>query len=115
MKGKIELKGLEFHAFHGCLEEEKKNGNRFIVDVSFICDITTAALEDELSGTVDYSVVYALVAKEMAIPSNLLENVAYRIRNAILEKFPQMEGLTVSVSKCNPPVEGVAAYSMVTI
>ena len=30
--GAIELLGMEFHANHGCLEEEKTNGNTFIVD-----------------------------------------------------------------------------------
>ena len=28
----IELTGMEFHAFHGCLEQERKEGNTFVVD-----------------------------------------------------------------------------------
>ena len=43
MKGKIELRGLEFHAFHGCLPEERENGNLFVVDFSGVCDVDAAA------------------------------------------------------------------------
>lgn len=30
--GAIELTGMEFHAYHGCLESERTEGNTFIVD-----------------------------------------------------------------------------------
>lgn len=30
--GIIELEGMEFHAYHGCLEKERREGNTFIVD-----------------------------------------------------------------------------------
>ena len=43
--GKIELEGMEFHAYHGCFEEEKTSGNLFVVDftvpflVTFFCSL----------------------------------------------------------------------------
>ena len=30
--GVMELNGMEFHAFHGCLESERREGNLFVVD-----------------------------------------------------------------------------------
>ena len=30
--GIIELEGMEFHAYHGCLEKERREGNTFLVD-----------------------------------------------------------------------------------
>ena len=87
MEGKVELSGMEFHAFHGCFESERREGNLFKVDLSFRYDVSAAAQSDDLEAAVDYGAVYDVVAREMAIPSNLLENVAWRIREAVSAGF----------------------------
>ena len=115
MKGTIELTGMEFHAFHGCLPEERLNGNLFLVDFSCNYDFTAAAHTDCLDDTIDYSRVYDIVAAQMEVPSNLLENVAMRIADAVRDEFPEVSGIRVKVSKQNPPVSGKAAWSSVTI
>ena len=103
----IELTGMEFHAFHGCLESERKEGNTFL-------DFKKAAKSDDLKDTPDYSKVYDIVAAEMAKPSNLLENVAARIVDAIERAGLGFWYIQVRVSKKNPPVGGVCAWSSVT-
>ena len=35
--GTIELEGMQFRAYHGCLETEKIAGNDFVVDFKFNC------------------------------------------------------------------------------
>ena len=50
----------------------------------------------------------------MAKPSNLLENVAARIVDAIMEADFGFWFAQVRVSKKNPPVGGVCAWSRVT-
>lgn len=105
---------MEFWAFHGCLPEERRDGNRFSVDVCFNYDMTEAAKTDNLSAAVDYSAVYEIVKAQMEIPSNLLENVSYRISEAISAAFPMITALTVTVTKFNPPVSGKAGSSSVT-
>lgn len=112
---KVELTGMEFFAFHGCLEAERKNGNTFLVDVEYSYDATDAAAGDDLAFAVDYSGVYAIVRQQMEIPSNLLENVAWRIKTAILAGFPEIQDLSVSVSKLDPPVGGPCVRSRVTL
>ena len=42
----MELEGMEFHAFHGCLESERTNGNLFVVDFQGELDIRKAAVSD---------------------------------------------------------------------
>lgn len=111
----IELEGMEFRAFHGCLEKERREGNTFLVDFRAEIDLGKAAKSDMLEDTLDYGAVYDIVAGEMAVPSNLLENVAGRIADAVQARFPQIAGFTVRVSKKNPPVAGPAAWSRVTI
>lgn len=113
--GIIELEGMEFHAYHGCLEKERREGNTFIVDFHAETELEKAVKTDELDKTIDYGRVYDIVAGQMAIPSNLLENVAGRILDAIRKEFDDVLFLKVRVSKKNPPVNGVCAWSRVTV
>jgi len=115
MKGTIELEGLEFHAFHGCLPEEREKGNTFVVDFKGAYDMGAAADSDELQDAVDYSRIYELIAGQMEIPSNLLEHVCARIVRAIAEAFPELEHFSVKLSKLNPPVAGPAVRSSITM
>lgn len=112
--GIIELVGMEFHANHGCLEQERKEGNTFLVDFRGMVDIKKAARTDDLSYTADYGKVYDIIAREMAVPSNLLENVAGRIVDSIVREIPMLFHVMVRVSKKNPPVGGTCSWSRVT-
>ena len=113
--GVIELEGMEFKAYHGCLEQEKVRGNSFTVDFRGELDLSAAAESDLLDDTVNYGEIYEIVADEMSIPSELLENVASRIVKAIEQKFPELVSFSVRVSKKRPPVDGVAQWSRVTL
>ena len=50
-------------------------------------ELKKAVKTDDLGKTIDYGRVYDIVAEQMAIPSNLLENVAGRILDAIRKEF----------------------------
>ena len=113
--GVIELEGMEFKAYHGCLEQEKVRGNSFTVDFRGELDLSAAAESDNLNDTLNYAEIYEIVADEMSIPSELLENVAGRIVKAIEKKFPELRSFSVRVSKKRPPVDGVAQWSRVTL
>lgn len=113
--GVIELEGMEFKAYHGCLEQEKVRGNSFTVDFRGEMDLYDAAESDNLNDTVNYGEIYEIVAEEMSIPSELLENVAGRIVKAIESRFPQFVCFSIRVSKKRPPVDGVAQWSRITL
>ena len=113
--GVIELEGMEFKAYHGVLEQEKVRGNEFVVDFRGELDLSAAAESDNLNDTLNYAEIYDIVAEEMSIPSELLENVAGRIMKAIETRFPQLVSFSVRVSKKRPPVDGVAQWSRVTL
>lgn len=106
---------MEFKAYHGCLEQEKARGNLFIVDFRGELDLSAAAESDALDDTLNYAEIYEIVAEEMSIPSELLENVAGRIVKAIEKRFPQLVRFSVRISKKRPPVEGIAQWSRVTL
>ncbi len=114
-KGTLELLGMNFHSFHGCFDEEKEKGNTFIVDFKASYDLSEAAASDRLEDTVNYGDIYSIVAGQMRQRSDLLENVAWRIADAVTEAFPQLENIEVSISKKNPPVGGDVEWSKITV
>ena len=113
--GVIELEGMEFKAYHGVLEQEKVRGNEFVVDFRGELDLSAAAESDNLNDTLNYADIYDIVAYEMSVPSELLENVAGRIMKAIEAQFPQLVLFSIRVSKKRPPVDGVTQWSRVTL
>lgn len=113
--GTLELEGMEFRAYHGCLERERIAGNDFVVDFRGELDMAAAAESDKLEDAVNYALIYDTVAAEMAIPSDLLEHVAGRIVKALEKRFPEFESFSVRVSKKRPPVDGVVAWSRITL
>lgn len=115
MIGKIEILGMKFHASHGCFDFERKDGGDYLVDFSCKYDISRAARTDDLRDTLDYSVIYNIVAEQMTPPCNLIETLACRIADAIKAAFPALEHFTISVSKLSPPTGGPSACSRITI
>lgn len=115
MNGTIEICGMKFHAYHGCLPSERVEGGEYLVDFRCAYDIGAAVVSDRLEDTIDYGRVYAVVARQMLEPSNLLEHVAGRIVAALQSEFPQLEHFSVKVAKLDPPVGGECALSSVTV
>ena len=85
----ITLHNMKFHAYHGCLDFEKKEGNTFLVSVSLELDTTLAGKTDDLDDTLNYQQVYDVVRREMEIPSNLIEHAGQRILDAVFDTLPQ--------------------------
>ena len=59
--GIMELEGMEFHAYHGCFQKEREEGNLFVVDFKAQYHFKTAAKTDRLEETVDYGDVYKVI------------------------------------------------------
>jgi len=105
-KNIILLEGMKFYAYHGVLEQERIIGNHYTIDLEICLDLSKASQTDNLNDTVSYADIYAIVRDEMAIPSQLLEHVAGRIKRRIESSFPSIGGITIKLSKHNPPVGG---------
>lgn len=113
--GIISLEGIEFFAFHGFYEEERRIGNRFTIDVHIEADVTGAGVSDSLADTVDYERVYSLIAEVMKGSSSLLENIAANIIRTVREAYPAVKEITVKVAKLNPPIGGICKTASVTV
>ena len=95
---------MRFYAYHGVMEQERRVGGEYSVSLTVEADLTDAARTDDVADTVNYATLYALVEREMAVPSRLLEHVAGRIARRSMEEFDRITTVTVKVTKLNPPM-----------
>lgn len=108
----IEINGLAIRAHHGVIEQERTVGNDFEVSLRLAYPASAAVESDHLESTLNYADVIGVVREVMAEPSALLEHVCGRLRKALMERFPLIEGGMVSVAKLTPPVAGVKLRSV---
>lgn len=108
----IELQGLVVFGHHGYLEEERRLGQRFLVDL-WVDVVETATDSDRIEDTVDYRRLAALVREVFAGPERLLlEALAGAVADGILARFDAVEHVRVRVRKpdvvLDPPVDHAA-------
>ncbi|MDR0680537.1 MAG: dihydroneopterin aldolase [Dysgonamonadaceae bacterium] len=111
----LELKKMLFHSYHGIMEQERKVGNTYIIDLKIYFDFNQATYSDNLEDTIDYALVYEIVKQEMAVPSKLIEHVAGRIIRHIRIELPQVKNVEIRLAKKNPPFGGDIEEAAVVI
>lgn len=100
----LRLRNLRFYGYHGLFPEENRLGQRFEVDLEVQTDLGPAGRADDLSLTIDYPRLIALVEEVVTGPPfKLLEALAEGIASRIGAAFAPVE-LTVRVRKPTPPV-----------
>ena len=84
----IELPGRELHGRHGVLDEERREGQRFLFDLWL--DVPgDAAASDRIEDAVDYrDVVAAVVEVSDGRAYHLLEAFAQALAETLLSRFP---------------------------
>eukprot|EP01018_Ginkgo_biloba_P007085 Gb_09844 [translate_table: standard] len=113
---KLILRGLKFHGFHGVLEEERKLGQKFVVDLDAWLDLKKAGESDNLDDTVSYAEIYSLVKEVIeGPPHSLVESVANSIASGIFNKFPKINAVQIRVGKPHVAVQGVVDFLGVEI
>ncbi len=111
----VRLNNMEFYAYHGCLESERREGNRFRVDFAYDYDMRKASRSDDLREAIDYSAIYEHIRAEMEVPANLLEHLASRMLDTLIARFPRISYAELTVTKYNPPLDGKVESSSVTV
>ena len=104
--GIIKLTNIRTFSFHGCLEEEAKIGSNYSVNLTIKTNLEPSAKTDELTDTVDYVDLNRIIVEEMAIRAKLLEHVAKRVIDRVLEELKMVTKIEVEVTKLNPPIGG---------
>ncbi len=113
---RILLTGMEFYGYHGCLSEERRTGQTFLVDLEMYLDLQPAGDSDALEDTVNYAEVFEEVRRIVeGEPRKLIESVAEAISRRLLENFPKLERVRVTLHKPSAPIEGKFRDAAVSI
>jgi dihydroneopterin aldolase len=103
---RVFIDGIQFYGYHGVAEEERRLGQRFLVDVELNADLRPAGTLDDLSAAIDYGEVLRVVLQIGEQEQfRLLEALAERVASALLERFPVVS-VRVRAIKPAPPVPG---------
>jgi dihydroneopterin aldolase len=107
-RDEILLEGLVCYGYHGVHAEERRLGQRFVVDVVIATSLRDASVADDVHQTISYS---AVAKRARAIvegqPRNLIETVAEEIAGELLDEFPRAAQVTVTLRKPNAPMKGM--------
>lgn len=85
MQHKISLTGLRVFGYHGVFDFERQNGQDFYIDASVWIDGDKAAINDDLSATINYAdLAKLLVENAKNEPVDLLETLAARLLDLVM-------------------------------
>jgi len=105
MSDQIVLTGIHGFGYHGLFEQERKDGQDFFVDLTLSVDLNAASLSDAIEDTVNYAEITDLVVEEITSnPVNLIEKLAARIAERVLNQHAKVISVTVTVHKPQAPV-----------
>lgn len=98
---------MQFYSYHGVFPEETKLGQLFYVDVELCLDLQQAGQSDNLQHTINYADVYSKVKSIMEDETyQLIEAVAERIAQVLLQSFTQLSQVMIKITKPTPPIPG---------
>jgi dihydroneopterin aldolase len=111
----ITLTGLRVFGRHGVYDDERRDGQHFVVDTTLYVSTAAAAASDDVTDTVHYGEVAERIADIVGgEPVKLLETLAQRIADALLGS-DGVRMVAVTVHKPGAPIDLEFADVSVTI
>ena len=112
---RINLTGVTAFGHHGVFDFERRQGQKFVVDVSCIIDLSSAASHDDLAETIDYGALAQAIAADVGRdPLNLIEALADRSALTCL-RHDAVQCVEVTVHKPQAPMPVDVADVAVTL
>lgn len=100
----LRITGIECRGHHGVFESERRDGQRFVVDLVLGLDTAPAARSGDLADTVDYGgLVLAVRDAVESDPVDLIETVAQRVADVCLGG-DSVEWVEVTLHKPDAPI-----------
>lgn len=101
---RVFVENLGIHGFHGLIPAEKTLGQKFYADIE--CRVSReGAPSDTMEDAVDYGKLCDLAHDISASgPFNLIETLAERIGQGVMERFPLVSQVRVRIRKPKAPI-----------
>jgi len=113
---RINVTKLALFAYHGVNDEEQRLGQRFYIDMSLIVAPVSATKSDRLEDTISYGdVIHCAEDVFLEKKYRTIERAANAIGSAIMEQFPTIQNLSVTVHKPSAPVAAIFDDVAVTV
>lgn len=109
----ISLVNLRFWAYHGVFPEEKILGNWFTISLEVRLHKNREI--KELHHTLDYGTLFEIVKQEMSIPTELLEVLAQKIKDRIIENYQEVNHFCLEIQKQKPAVGLIDGNSLIKL
>jgi 7,8-dihydroneopterin aldolase/epimerase/oxygenase len=101
----IFISGLALHAHHGVMPHEGKVGQSFKLDIMLDIDLDEAARSDRLRHTVSYGEVATIASEAFCAKRyKLIEAAAGAVIDALLQTFPRVTRVSITVHKPHAPI-----------
>jgi 7,8-dihydroneopterin aldolase/epimerase/oxygenase len=105
MSGAIFVNGLVLHAYHGVMPHEAKVGQPFVLDLVLDIDLTEASRTDKLQHTVSYEQLVKTASEAFSARRHrLVEAAAGAVADAVLDRYPLVSSIRVTVRKPQAPI-----------
>ncbi len=102
----IHIRDINLWAHVGVLENERINGQSFVLDITFCLDLDEASKLDQLDKSIDYSeVIKAVQNLSFKIKCLTIEYFSDQILN-LLESLYGKVPINIRLKKCSPPIDG---------
>lgn len=113
---KILIRDLKFFAYHGVNPEEKRDGQNFCFDIDLSVNMTKACYSDDVNDTVSYAKVIKTVRRVFTEEKyDLLEKAAQITADAILEEYPDVFTVDITLKKPEAPMKADFGWVGVSI
>ncbi len=101
----ILVQGLQVFGYHGVYEQEKEEGQTFLVNCVMDTSFASAIHSDDVGETVDYGTACLFIKKYFEEKAyDLLEKVADELATSIMYAFPGIEKIQIQITKPNAPI-----------
>ena len=112
----IKIDGLKIFAYHGVNPEEKETGQNFVFDIDIYVNMTTACFSDNVDDTVNYAKVIKTVTRAFTAQKfNLIERAAQVVADAVLEEYPEVFKVNLTLKKPEAPMKADFNFVAVNI
>ena len=113
---KILIRDLKLFAYHGVNPEEKRDGQNFYFDIDLCVNMTKACHTDDVEDTVSYAKVIKTVRRVFCAEKyNLIEKAAEVTAQAVLEEYPDVFTVALTLKKPEAPMKADFGYVAVSI